>query len=615
MNDSASATHSQPPASGQRWRLLVRLAGLAVRPYWPRLLAALLCMATVAAATGLTAILFGKVVDRGFYGHDLEVLWWLAGAVSVTFLAKSIANYGQDVLVAWVGQRVIADLQSRLFRHLLRQDVALLQSRHSGSLVSHFTYDINAMRNAVSNALVGVGRDSLTVLWCLGVMVWDDWILSLVALVVAPLTTVPLQRLAKRLRRNSTELQTEMGRLTTALSESFQAIRVIKSFALEEAEAARLDRVVDRLFRLSQKGVRMGSAVQPLIDAFGGFAISAVILYGGSRVIEGTTTPDAFFSFFAAVGLAYQPLRSLGKVVPSLQDGLAAAERIFGLLDRRPAIADRPDAVPLPRVPGEIRFSGVRFAYDGDKPALDGLDLLAEAGKVTALVGPSGAGKSTVFNLLPRFWEADAGTIAVNGLDIRGVTLDSLRDALAVVGQDVMLFDDTILANIRHGKPGSSEEAVVEAARLAAADGFIRALPDGYRTMVGERGVRLSGGQRQRIAIARALLKDAPILLLDEATSALDTESERLIQEALGRLMRGRTTLVIAHRLSTIRDADAIHVFEGGRVVESGSHDDLVATEGGLYARLHALQYSGDILAEQAGPAPSMPEAERSTAQ
>jgi subfamily B ATP-binding cassette protein MsbA len=458
--------------------------------------------------------------------------------------------------------------------------------------VSHFTYDINAMRSAVSNALVGIGRDSLTVLCLAGVMVWHDWRLALVTLVVAPLTTVPIQGLARRLRRVSTGIQTEMGQLTTTLSERFQAIRVIKSFAMEEAESVRVEQVIDRLFRLNLSGVRMGAAVQPIIDAFGGLAIAAVIIYGGTRVIDGETTAGDFFAFFGAVGLAYQPLRTLGKVLPSLQDGLAAAERIFALLDRPPAIADRPEAAILPRVAGEIRLDRVRFSYDGESPALDGLTLTAASGRVTALVGPSGAGKSTIFNLLPRFHEADGGTVLVNDCDVRDVTLASLRDAMAVVGQDVMLFDDTILANIRHGRPDAGDDQVFEAAQAAAADSFIRALPDGYRTIVGERGLRLSGGQRQRIAIARALLKDAPILLLDEATSALDTESERQIQEALERLMQGRTTLVIAHRLSTISGADMIHVLDQGRVVESGHHETLLQMPGGLYQRLHAMQFA-----------------------
>ena len=596
MNGPSSATHNGPPGARQRRRLLGRLVGLAVGPHWPTLLAALFCMAMVAASTAVTAWLMQPVIVRIFVERDRSMLWAIAGTVVATFLARSLANYGQDALIAKIGQRVIADLQSRLFRHLIRHDVALLQSRHSGSLVSHFTYDINVMRSAVSNALVGIGRDSLTVLALVGLMFWKDWTLALVTLLVAPLTTIPVQRLAKRLRRVSGEIQDRMGRLTTALSQSFQGVRIIKSFAMEAHESARLDREVESLYRLNLRSARMGAAVQPIIDAFGGLAVAAVIVYGGERVIRGETTAGAFFAFFSAVGLAYQPLRTLGKVLPGLQDGLAAAERIFGLIDRMPAIADRPGAVELPRAAATIRFEGVRFAYDGDKPALDGLDLTAEAGKVTALVGASGAGKSTVFNLLPRFYEPDAGRITVGGLDIGNASLASLRRAIALVGQDVMLFDDSILANILHGRPEASEDEAIEAARAAAADAFIRDLPEGYRTQVGERGLKLSGGQRQRIAIARALLKDAPILLLDEATSALDTESERQIQEALDRLMRGRTTLVIAHRLSTIRDADAIHVLEAGRVAESGSHDDLVARRGGLYARLHALQFSGEIV-------------------
>ncbi|HLY55181.1 MAG TPA: ABC transporter transmembrane domain-containing protein [Stellaceae bacterium] len=596
MSETPSATHNAALFSEQRRRLLARLAGLAIRPHWRVMIGVLACMALVAGLTGAIAWLLQPVIDDVFVARNRAMLVPVAVAVVAVFLTRSLASYGQDAMLAWVGQRVLADLQSLLFRHMLGQDVALLQSRHSGTLVSHFTYDVNLMRSAVSNALVGIGRDSLSVVCLAAVMFGQDWRLTLVTLAVAPFTTWPIQRLAKRLRRVSGGIQDEMGRLNTTLSQSFQGIRVIKSFAMEDHEARRAEAVIDRLFRLNVKSAQMGAAVQPIIDAFGGLAVAAVIVYGGMRVIEGATTAGAFFSFFAAVGLAYQPLRSIGKVVPGLQDGLAAAERIFALLDRKPAIADRADAGVLPRVAGEVRFERVSFAYDEETEALSGLDFTAPSGRVTALVGPSGAGKSTVFNLIPRFYEAGSGRVLVNGSDVRDVTLASLRDALAIVGQDVMLFDDTILANIRHGRPEADDAAVVAAARAAAADEFIRALPEGYQTMVGERGVRLSGGQRQRIAIARALLKDAPILLLDEATSALDTESERQIQAALKRLMNGRTTLVIAHRLSTIRDADAIHVFDAGRVIESGSHDDLVRAEGGLYARLHALQFAGDVV-------------------
>jgi subfamily B ATP-binding cassette protein MsbA len=381
MAQSASATHSAAQEAGQRQRVLHRLVAETIRPHWPVLLAVLLCMALVAAMTAASAALMDPVVDKVFVERDRSMLFLVGGAVAATFLVKSLANYFQDVLLAYVGQRVITRLQNRLFRHLVRQDVALFEARHSGSLVSHFTYDINAMRAAVSNALVGIGRDTLSVVFLVAVMLYQDWALSLVALIVAPLTAVPLQRLAKRLRRVSTGIQTEMGALNTTLAQSFQGIRVIKSFGMEDYEAGRVEAVVARLFRLNLRGVRVGAAVQPIIDAFGGLAVAAVIIYGGLRVVDGATTPGAFFSFIAAVLMAYQPIRTLGKVMPSLQDGLAAAERIFALLDREPLLKDRPDAAALPRGAAELRFESVHFAYEPGKAALDGASFAAGSGR------------------------------------------------------------------------------------------------------------------------------------------------------------------------------------------------------------------------------------------
>jgi subfamily B ATP-binding cassette protein MsbA len=587
-----------PLADERSVKLMRRLLAEAVRPYLRILIVAGLCMAVVAAATAASAWLLDPVVNKVFVERDRSMLWLIGGAALAVVLLKSIASYAQESLLAYVGQRIIADTQNRLYSHIIRQDVALFQARHSGTLISHFTYDINAMRAAVTNAVVGIGRDALSVIFLIGVTFYQDWLLASVSMILVPLAVYPIQRLSKRMRRVSTQVQEEMGSLNTALSQSFQGIRVVKAFALESAEESRVARLVESLFRLSVHAARAQAAAQPIIDAFGGLAVTAVIVYGGARVIEGTTTPGAFLSFIAAVLMAYQPMRALSKVAVYLQQGLAAAQRVFALLDRQPALVEAPDARPLPRQPGAVRFENVRFSYDSVQLALDGVSFEAPAGGVTALVGPSGAGKSTVFSLIPRFYDPDAGRVLVNDLDIRTVTFASLRDALAVVSQEVVLFDDTILNNIRCGRLSASEEEVRAAARAAAAAEFIEELREGYDSRVGEHGLRLSGGQRQRIAIARAILKDAPILLLDEATSALDTESERKIQAALGGLMRGRTTIVIAHRLSTIVNADVIHVFDRGRVWESGSHAELLA-RGGLYARLHALQFAP---AQEEGP-------------
>jgi subfamily B ATP-binding cassette protein MsbA len=570
--------------------LLRRLWEAFVRRHAGWLVLASIAMAIVAATTAATAWLMDPVVDKVFVDKDRSTLWLVGGAVLVVFALKSAAAYFQNALLARVGQRIVADVQLRLFGHLLHQDVALFQSRASGALISHFTFDVQALRQAVSSAIVSLVRDGLSVVFLVAVMVYQDWLLSLIALVVAPLTAIPIRRLGKRMRRVSGDAQARMGELTTLLGQAFQGIRVIKAYSMERAETERVGTVVEEIFQLTFRQGRVRAAVQPIVDAFGGIAVAAVIVYGGYRVIEGATTPGAFFSFIAAVLMAYQPLRGLSKVSTALQEGLAAADRLFALLDRQAAIADAPDAKTLARAPAEIRFDDVRFRYADGTEALAGISLTAPAGQVTALVGPSGAGKSTVLNLIPRFYEVEAGAVTVGGDDVRSLTLESLRAAIALVSQEIVLFDDTVAENIRFGRPGAGDAEVRAAAEAAAASPFIEALPDGYATRVGEHGTKLSGGQRQRIAIARAILKDAPILLLDEATSALDTESERQIQAALGRLMQGRTTIVIAHRLSTVQGADVIHAFEAGRVVESGDHRTLVAA-GGVYARLHALQF------------------------
>jgi ATP-binding cassette, subfamily B, bacterial MsbA len=592
--------------------LLRRVVRDLVRPYTGRLILAGLCMVLVAGATAASAWLMDPMVNKIFIEKDLSVLWLVAGAVVATFFVKSVATYIQEVLVGYVGQRVVADTQARLYRHLIHLDLGLFQDRHSGTLISHFTFDINAMRNAVANALVGLGRDTLSVIFLVAVMFYQEWMLACITFIVAPISAYPIRQLGKRMRRVSAETQEEMGAMTTLLTQGFQGIRMIKSFGLEENETGRIQGLVERIFQLNYRGIRVKAAPQPIIDFLGGVAVAAVIAYGGARVIEGHTSPGAFFSFIAATLMAYQPMRALGKIATNIQEGLAAAQRVFALLDQQPKIKDAPGAGPLPRAAGAVKFDAVRFAYGATAPAedaaaeggmapevaLNGVSFEAPAGKVTALVGPSGAGKSTVLSMIPRFYDPADGCVMVNGLDIRTVTLGSVREALAIVSQDVVLFDDSVINNIRFGRLDASDEEVRAAAKAAAADGFITELPDGYETVIGEQGTKLSGGQRQRLAIARAILKDAPILLLDEATSALDTESERQIQNALKVLMKGRTTIVIAHRLSTIQHADVIHVFDGGRVVESGTHDALIGSAG-LYAHLHALQFGPSDAAQR----------------
>ena len=588
----AKPEKTRVPLDRSSWPLIRRLWRESVQDHKKRLFLAGMLMAVVAGCTALTAWLIDPVINELFVKQDDSKLVWISLAVFATFMIRSAATYAQDVLIAFTGQRIVADTQTRLFRHLLNQDVQTLQADHSATLLSRFTYDINMMRYAVSDAVVVIGRDSLTIVFLVGLMFYQEWLLASIAFVVAPLSSYPIQLLGKKVRKITRQTQEEMGELTTQLAQSFQGIRTVKAFRMEGQEESRANRLVERLFNLNYRMAKARSATQPATDLFAGIAIAAVILYGGIRVMSGETTAGAFFSFITALMLAYQPLRVLGRMSARIQEGLAAADRVFKLMDQPAKIVDKPGAARLPRETGAVRLDGVSLRYGkNDDQALTGVTLDAPAGKTTALVGPSGAGKSSILNLIPRFYEVEQGSVSVNGQDVRDVTLDSLRDSIALVSQEVVLFDDTIANNIRYGRWDASEADIRAAAKAAAAADFIEALPQGYETVVGEQGLRLSGGQRQRIAIARAILKDAPILLLDEATSALDTESERQIQQALATLMQGRTTIVIAHRLSTVVNADVIHVMDRGRVVQSGRHGELLE-KGGLYAKLHALQFA-----------------------
>jgi len=574
--------------------LVERLVRDEVRPYAGRLVLAVVLMALTAAATAASAWLMQPVLDQVFAQRDTRMLVLMPLAVIAVFAVKGAAGYGQNVIMNTVGQRIISNMQRRLYAHLMRADLAFFHDTATGTLISRFTNDVNLMRAAVSTALAGLARQPLTIVFLVAVMFYQDWRLALAAFFVFPVAILPVVRLGRRMRRVSTDAQAQMARLTAHLDETFQGMRHVKAYGMEDHETGRAEETIEGLYRLICKALRVRAASAPIMETLGGLAIAVVIYYGGSRVIAGETTTGAFFSFVTALLLAYEPMKKLANLNTNLQEGLAAAQRLYAILDVDPAIRERPDAKPIEIAGGEVVFDDVHFSYAAkDVPALNGVSLTIPAGRRAALVGPSGAGKSTILNLIPRFYDASAGGIRIDGQDLRDVTLSSLRGALALVSQEVSLFNDTARANIAYGRPDAREDEIRAAARAAAADGFIRALPEGYDTLVGEHGVRLSGGQRQRIAIARAMLKDAPILLLDEATSSLDTESERAVQEALDRLMKGRSVLVIAHRLSTVIDADVIYVIAEGRVVETGSHAELLA-KNGVYARLYDMQFADE---------------------
>jgi len=588
-------TLKQPlPLRGESLTLVRRLAREFMHGQWTRITLALVAMGAVAGATAGNAWLMQPVLDNIFVQRDPSLLWAVALAVLGLALLKGFAGYFQAVLMYQVGQRIIANIQHALFRRLIGADLAFFQATSTGSLISRFTNDAGLLRNASANVLVGIGKDAATALFLIVLMFYQDWALALASFVGFPLALRPLSSFGRRMRRVSATTQHEIGSFTTLLDQTFQGMRHVKAYGMEAYETTRAERMIETLYRLMNRASRTRSAISPMMEALGGSAVAAVILYGGYQVIEGVRSAGTFFSFMTALLLAYQPIKNIASLNVSLQEGLAAAHRLFDVLDVEPEIRDMPDAAPLAVGGGEIRFDAVRFSYPNGGSALNGLDLHVPAGKTVALVGPSGAGKSTILNLIPRFYDPSAGRVLIDGTDVRHATLASLRGAIALVSQEVSLFDDTVRANIAYGRFGASEAEIIAAAQGAAADEFIRALPEGYDTLVGEHGIKVSGGQRQRLAIARAMLKNAPILLLDEATSALDTESERQVQAALKTLMKGRTTLVIAHRLSTVVDADLIYVIDGGRVLESGTHAQLMA-RGGAYRRLYALQFADEV--------------------
>ncbi|HBC07774.1 MAG TPA: ABC transporter permease [Rhodospirillaceae bacterium] len=565
-----------------------------MRSYARWFFAALACMALMAAATAASAWLMEPVVNDIFVNRDESMLMPVGLAVFAVFIIKGLANYGQATLMAYVGLRIVTDNQNRLFDKLSRMDVKFFQDSNTGGLISRFLVDINQMRGAVSNAWVSLGKDAMTLIGLIGVTFYQDWRLALIAFIIFPAALLPIVKLGRRMRKVTANTQREMGLFTTLLEQTIQGIRVVKAYSMEAYERGRVSEIVERVFNLTMKAERTRALSSPIMETLGGVAVGIVIFYGGYRVIHGNTDAGSFFSFITALLLAYEPMKRLANLNAALQQGLAGADRLFQMLDMEPAIQEAPNARDLPKpVKGAVEFRNVGFAYTQDRATLNDLSLTVPAGKTVALVGPSGAGKSTILNLIPRFYDVAEGAVLVDGEDVRGLTFQSLRGAMALVSQEVTLFDDTVRANIAYGRAGASEDEIIEAAKNAAAHDFIAELPDGYDTLVGEQGVKLSGGQRQRLAIARAMLKNAPILLLDEATSALDTESERQVQAALDTLMTDRTTLVIAHRLSTVVRADLICVIVDGRVAEQGSHAELLA-RGGHYKHLYELQFAGE---------------------
>jgi subfamily B ATP-binding cassette protein MsbA len=573
-----------------------------IRHHWLRLLLVLLLTGVTAGLTSL----YPLVIDRAlgmFEARDTRILYQIPALIVVVTCAKAAAQYGQTVLAQQLVLIVIRELQDRMFAQLVNADLARLEREAPAALAARFTTDATLVRESLIRAVNAVG-DVVTVVGLVVTMFVLDWQFSLIAAALYPLAAVPIQRIGKKVRRASGGMQERMGETATLLNESFAQARTVRAYRLEATEIRRARATFARLYTSLVRQNRSRARVDPVLEVLGGGAVALVLGVAGWRAANGGSTLGNFTGFVAALLLASRPVRSLGALNAAVQEGMAGLIRVFAVVDEQPTILDAPGAAILPAGRGDLRFEDVHFVYPDGRAGLDGLSFAARPGQTVALVGPSGAGKSTALTLIPRLKEVSAGRILIDGADIRAVTLASLRDAIAYVGQDIMLFDDTVAANIAMGRPAAAKDELWQAAQAAAADEFIRNLPGGMETNVGTGGANLSGGQRQRIALARALLRNPRILLLDEATSALDAESEAAVQLALTHLRAGRTTIIVAHRLSTVRDADLVVVMADGRAVEQGSHAELLASDG-LYARLVRSQA---FAAEAPEPAPALTE-------
>jgi len=566
-----------------------------LKPYRGRLVIAMGCMVILAACTAGLAWVLQPALDHALSGNH-DYIYLIPIAVVVIYLIKGVAYFGQGYLMGYIGQRVIYDLRNLIYQRLTEQSLAFFVHRKTGELLARISYDVSLVQAAVSTSVTALMRDSVSIVFLLGVVLYQDWLLALIAVLVFPAVVYPIIRFGRRMRSASFDGQVSMGQLSSLVEETVSGIRVVKAFGMESYEYKRFTALTGEFLKHQLRVFKVHALSFPIMELLAGFGIAGVLFYGGLRVASGETTAGTLMSFLAALIMLYEPVKRLSRANNEIQQGLAASERIFEILDEPVGVEDDTAAKELPPFSDSIRFEHVSLQYPGaEAKVLNDISFQVNSGEVVALVGRSGSGKTSMANLVPRFMDTTAGTILIDQIDVREVSQASLRDQISLVTQEVILFNDSVINNIAYGHDEIDRKKVEAIAKAANAHDFIIKLPDGYDTLIGERGVILSGGQRQRLSLARALLKDAPILILDEATSSLDTESERLVQQAIDRLMKGRTVIVIAHRLSTIRHADRIVVLDSGKIVQSGRHEELLE-EGGLYSELYYMQFESQTL-------------------
>ncbi len=569
--------------------ILTRLFGL-IRPYKFLFVIAMIAALIVAGLSGAQAYMVKPLLDKIFFEKNTYFLAVLPFALVALFAVKGFFYGLNFFLLEKIGQTIIRDMRVQVFEHVHRQALSFFHKTPTGELISRVISDINLMQSAISTVVVGLLRDFFQVIFLLIVIFSMNWKLALLSMIFLPAAAVPIVKFGRAFRRISTKMQEETAEVSNIMHESITGAPVVKAFAMEQYETRRFSAQVLKLFNTIMEDARYRRIQHPLMEVIGGIGMAMIVWFGGKEVIAGNSTPGTFFSFLTALVMIYEPIKAVSKINSAVQQGMAAAVRVFRILDQQPDIVNKADSIDLPPFHNDIRLKDVQFSYDDSTPVLHNINLTVPVGEILAIVGPSGSGKSTLANLIPRFFDIQQGSLSIDGHDIRDVTLQSLRNQIAIVTQQTILFNDTIRNNISYGDLDRSEDEIKQAAEAAHALKFIEKLPEGFDTVIGESGVRLSGGERQRLSIARALLKNAPILVLDEATSALDTESEREVQKALENLMKNRTTFVIAHRLSTIKNADRIIVVKAGTIVEEGTHEKLLALEG-EYETLYNMQY------------------------